>query len=305
MSNKTINNYPHAVSIDGANDQLLIEQSNVYNQINRNTLLGITSQPLGLTDTQSPTNKTLDNTNTVTLKDTLFTLQDDGDTTKQARFQLSSITTATTRTFTLPDASGTLVTLAGTQTLTNKTLTSPTISAPTITNATLSADTITGSSVSTTGSIYGISVTTGTISSAAIGSSAITPEKLLTSTGTSWVTTTITPTKTGWSSTTKNVWQYIQMGKMVWLYFDVAGTSNSVTTNVTLPVAARSISATNLFDGTYGLALDNGAATAGPRWEIDLSTSATTCTFYTTYGGGAWTASGSKHIRGNITYEAA
>lgn len=72
-------------------------------------------------------NKTLDNTNTVTLKDTLFTLQDDGDTTKQAKFELSGITTATTRTYTLPNRTDTLVDLGSTQTLTSKTLTSPTI----------------------------------------------------------------------------------------------------------------------------------------------------------------------------------
>jgi len=74
------------------------------------------------------TNKTLDNTNTVTIKDTLFTLQDDGDTTKQAVFQLSGITTGTTRTLTIPNASTTLVGTDATQTLTNKTLTSPVIS---------------------------------------------------------------------------------------------------------------------------------------------------------------------------------
>lgn len=58
--------------------------------------------------TQTLTNKTIDNTNTITLKDTLFTLQDDGDTTKQVQFQLSGVTTGTTRTLTVPDASGTI-----------------------------------------------------------------------------------------------------------------------------------------------------------------------------------------------------
>lgn len=45
---------------------------------------------------------------TFTAKDNAFTLQDDGDATKQGQFQLSGLTTATTRTLTFPDVSGTI-----------------------------------------------------------------------------------------------------------------------------------------------------------------------------------------------------
>ena len=62
-----------------------------------------------------------------TLDDDNFTLQDNADTSKKAQFQCSGISADTTRTFTFPDASMTLVGAAATQTLTNKTLTSPVI----------------------------------------------------------------------------------------------------------------------------------------------------------------------------------
>lgn len=74
----------------------------------------------------------LTNAASVTVKDANLTIQDDADTTKQVKFQASGVTTGTTRTLTVPDASTTLVGTDATQTLTNKTLTSPTINTPTI-----------------------------------------------------------------------------------------------------------------------------------------------------------------------------
>lgn len=66
------------------------------------------------------TNKTIDNTNTVTVKDANLTIQDDGDVTKQVKFQASGISTGQTRILTLPDASTTLVGIDAAQTLTSK-----------------------------------------------------------------------------------------------------------------------------------------------------------------------------------------
>jgi hypothetical protein len=73
------------------------------------------------TDNVSVSNKAFGNSNIYTARDDRFTLQDSGDTTKQAAFELSGITTATTRTYTLPNASGTLI-VNGAGTVTNSML---------------------------------------------------------------------------------------------------------------------------------------------------------------------------------------
>lgn len=87
--------------------------------------------------------------------DNVFRVQDNGDATKQLAFECSGITTATTRTMTIPNFDGTLATLAGTETYTNKTLTSPTINGAALSGTITGAPTLSGNlTLSGTPTIY-------------------------------------------------------------------------------------------------------------------------------------------------------
>lgn len=180
MADKTIPDYSAAGSIDASVDYLLLYQNstNSYKKINRNTLLGGSGTPVDTTSTQTLQNKVLDNTTTLTIKDNLFTIQDGASTTKQAQFQLSSITAGQTRTLTIPDADLTIVGTATTQTLTNKTLTAPVITNGSITGTTITTDAITGQTSANSGTIYGLSVTSAKISGTSITNATITTSQI-------------------------------------------------------------------------------------------------------------------------------
>ncbi len=75
---------------------------------------------LGNDNSAIVSNKTLDNTNIITVQDSNLTIQDNGDNTKQAQFQLSGLTTATTRTYAVPDANTTMLGTDAAQVVTNK-----------------------------------------------------------------------------------------------------------------------------------------------------------------------------------------
>lgn len=62
-----------------------------------------------------------------------LTVKNTADPTKVVKLSAASVTTATTRTVTIPDSTGVMVLDSATQTLTNKTLTSPALASPTIT----------------------------------------------------------------------------------------------------------------------------------------------------------------------------
>lgn len=319
--NTTITALPTAGGIDGAADWLAIDTASPSstNKISRNILLGITSQPLGLTDTQSPTNKTLGNTNTVTLKDTLFTLQDDSDTTKQARFQLSGITTATTRTYTLPNVTDTLVSLTASQTLTNKTLTAPAITGGTIDNTTITVDSIAGHTTPTIVTVANLQISNGVLNSAnavtatSIADGAIQPKALTSGTGSGWAMQSWTPTFANFTKGNAVITSvYIQIGKSVFFHLEVVlGSTSTMGTapTFTLPVTATSRTVNFPLGSTVILDASAGSLNAFSTWT---TTGTGKLLYWDTSNAGqnvtasapmSWTTNDSFSING--TYEAA
>lgn len=128
---------------------LLINNSQTTGTTQNFTLPTTGGNLLTDTSTATVTNKTF--------TDSTLTIQDDGDTTKKFQFQASGISTGTTRTLTIPDASTTLVGTDATQTLTNKTISG---SSNTITNVSLTTG-MTGTLPIANGGTNGITSTAG------------------------------------------------------------------------------------------------------------------------------------------------
>lgn len=290
MSDTTITALPTASTIDPINDYLAIDTASpsVTNKINRNVLLGVTGTPADLSTIQIFTNKVIGNTNTLTVKDSLFTLQDDGDTSKQAKFQLSGITTATTRTYTLPNASVTLASLTGTETLTSKTITSPVITGGSIDNTTITVDSISGHTTPTIVTVGGVQLnngtigTTGAVITASILDAAVTPAKLIAGTGANWALQTYSPTFTNVTPGNGSFTAYYnQTGKMVFFRLKFVFGSTTVVSGsilLSLPVAANAVYSSSTF--IVGQAWYDDAGTQNYQGFPAIVNSTSTMTLY-------------------------
>lgn len=258
-------------SLDRTADVLVIVDVSLGTtfKVTVNNLLGITGSPLGTTDSQNVSNKTLLNSNTATFKDTLFTIQDDGDATKLAAFQASGITTGTTRTYTFPNRTGTLATLEGNQTFTGVlTATGAQLTTPTINNPTLNTNTVNEFTADNGVTVDGLNIhngqlnTNNSVVTANITDAAVTPAKLIAGTGSGWGLSSWTPTFVNITPGNGTyAFSYIQIGKLVIAHISFKfGTTSTMGSNptFTLPVTSSS----NYLDGQWigGLRIVAGGA---------------------------------------------
>ena len=283
---------------DLANDYIyVINGSNFYKSSLYNEL-GISSNPVGLTDNQTITNKAL----------TAPTISSP---------VLSGTITGTYTLAGTPTFPSSVVTLTGSQTLTNKIFTSPTINSPTITNASITSDSYSGFTSANSTTIAGINIT-----SSVFTSNNIVPNNSLINTGSfgsSWAWTSWTPTFSS-AVTVGNgthASYYQQIGKTVYarmyLTFGTTSTMGTGSCAFTLPVTARSAVYTTKQHLGTGLAITGASeypsiveystTTLAIMWAQTISASTPVLAAYTSTTPFTWT--NGSILSASIVYEAA
>lgn len=111
-----------------------------------------------------------------------------------------------------------------------------------------------------------------------------------------WTDYSATSTIVGWSSYTTKLIYYKDIGKTRFMYVHIDGTSNSTSTSFTLPSACTN---TMSFGGQIRTD-DNGNTNLG-HYVLLANTSTVNC--YYGVSAAAWTASGTKRLLGQFTYQ--
>jgi parallel beta-helix repeat protein len=108
-----------------------------------------------------------------------------------------------------------------------------------------------------------------------------------------------TSTIVGWSAYTGKQISYKKIGRMVWVWYAIAGTSDNVATSFTLPYAAAAIPG---YIAWKHRSRDNGVPLVGGNAILNGGSSTVNC--YTTDASAGWTAAGDKVIAGQVVYMA-
>ena len=113
-------------------------------------------------------------------------------------------------------------------------------------------------------------------------------------TSVAWTDYSGTSTIVGWTSyTVKEIW-YKKIGKLVFVQFDIEGTSDDTVATFTLPFNKQ----TDVNEIVTIRVVDDGTAYIG-----FLSISAAIVTCYSDIAAGAWINSGNKYVYGQFWYQ--
>jgi len=124
---------------------------------------------------------------------------------------------------------------------------------------------------------------------------------------TAWTDYYSSSTIVGWSSLTagRRRIMYKTIGKLVFVFFHLEGTSNATTVSFTLPYTSTAVGFGNLFYQLLTFTYDNTLASTTPgKCGVDVNSATATCS-KTSAASGGWTASGSKIVSGQFIYEMA
>jgi len=108
------------------------------------------------------------------------------------------------------------------------------------------------------------------------------------------------PAAAGWTSATVTKATFSLTGEIARVFLSLTGTSNATSASATLPIACS-----YLFQDNAAVSIDNGSGTTTGGFFESGGASSTTLNLYKDHTGAGWTSSGTKTIKGVLTYRIA